>query len=317
MRALSGLPHVVALGGGHGLSASLEALRRVTTNLTAVVTVADDGGSSGRLRREFDILPPGDLRMALAALCGDDEEGRVWADVLQSRFGGEGVLAGHAIGNLLIAGIWERLGSDPVSGLDMVGKLLDVQGRVLPMATVPLEIEADVIGVDPRLPDEPGLVRGQENVALASGEVRAVRLIPPDPTAAPQALEAIAHADYVVLGPGSWFSSVMPHLLVPQVAQALRDTPARRFLTLNLTPDDETQGYSAAEHLEFLSEHAPWLRLDAVIVDPSFARDDTHLAAYAASFGADVVTAHVRMSDGSPRHDPNRLASVYADLMSR
>ena len=110
---------MVAFGGGHGLSASLSALRRVTDQLTAIVTVADDGGSSGRLRDELNCLPPGDLRMALAALCGDDESGRTWADVLQYRFTSDGPLGDHAIGNLLIAGLWERLG-DPVAGLDMV-----------------------------------------------------------------------------------------------------------------------------------------------------------------------------------------------------
>ncbi|MCB0162287.1 MAG: YvcK family protein, partial [Caldilineaceae bacterium] len=132
---------MVAFGGGHGLFAALSALRYLTTRLTAVVTVADDGGSSGRLREEFDILPPGDLRMALAALCGDDEVGQLWADVLQSRFTGAGPLAGHAIGNLLIAGLWQKL-PDPVAGLDMVGELLRIRGRVLPMAAVPLTIEA-------------------------------------------------------------------------------------------------------------------------------------------------------------------------------
>jgi uncharacterized cofD-like protein len=117
------LPAVVAFGGGHGLAASLTALRRVTDHLTAIVTVADDGGSSGRLRDELGCLPPGDLRMALAALCGDDESGRTWADVLQYRFNSTGPLDDHAIGNLLIVGLWERLG-DPVAGLDMVAKLL-------------------------------------------------------------------------------------------------------------------------------------------------------------------------------------------------
>ena len=114
---------VVAFGGGHGLHTSLTALRRITDRLTAVVTVADDGGSSGRLRREFGCLPPGDLRMALAALCGDDQVGRRWASVLQSRFSGDGPLGGHAIGNLLIAGLWQQL-DDPVAGLDMGGELL-------------------------------------------------------------------------------------------------------------------------------------------------------------------------------------------------
>jgi uncharacterized cofD-like protein len=314
-RRLGSCPSVVALGGGHGLSVSLQALRRVTSDLTAVVTVADDGGSSGRLRREFNILPPGDLRMALAALCGDDAEGRSWADVLQSRFVGAGPLAGHAIGNLLIAGIWQRLG-DPVEGLDMVGKLLNVQGRVLPMSLVPLEIEADVIGADPASPDELKLVRGQATVAKTPGTVRAVRLVPPEPPASPEALKAIRSADYVILGPGSWFTSVLPHLLVPELSEAITTTAARRVLTMNLVPAFETEGYTASEHLEVLAEHAPGLRLDAVVVDPSFLRDDEHhMANYARSLGADLVVARVRMKDGSPRHDPNRLAAVFADLM--
>lgn len=310
------LPRVVALGGGHGLSASLKALRRVTNRLTAVVTVADDGGSSGRLRREFDILPPGDLRMALAALCGDDEEGRVWADVLQSRFGGSGPLAGHAIGNLLIAGIWERL-HDPVAGLDMVGRLLDVQGRVLPMSAVPLEIEAEVIGLDPVQPDEVSLVRGQAKVATAPGRVVSVRLLPEAPPACPETLEAVRNADYLVLGPGSWFTSVIPHLLVPELARAIIETPAQRILTLNLAPADETEGYTAAQHIEILATHAPTLRLDAVVCDPTFIANDPYVETYARAMGAELVVAPLRAKDGSPRHDNNRLASVFADLMGR
>ncbi|MDO5534723.1 MAG: uridine diphosphate-N-acetylglucosamine-binding protein YvcK [Propionibacteriaceae bacterium] len=311
-----GLPSVVALGGGHGLAASLRALRRVTNRLTAVVTVADDGGSSGRLRSQFDILPPGDLRMALAALCGDDDEGRLWADVLQSRFGGDGPLAGHAIGNLLIAGIWERL-DDPVAGLDMVGKLLGVQGRVLPMAAVPLEIEADVIGVDPDHPDEVTCVRGQARVATCPGVVREVRLLPGAPPACQEPVEAILAADHVVIGPGSWFTSVLVHLLVPDLAEAIVETKARRILTMNLAAAGETDGFSPSAHLEVLADHAPKLRLDAVVIDPSYAAGDPHLATYAASLGADLVLAPVRATDGTPRHDVHRLAGVYADLMGR
>lgn len=310
----SGLPSVVALGGGHGLAASLQALRRVTSSLTAVVTVADDGGSSGRLRAQFDILPPGDLRMALAALCGDDHEGRIWADILQSRFGGDGPLAGHAIGNLLIAGIWERLG-DPVSGLDMVARLLDVQGRVLPMAAVPLSIRADVLGHDPRLPDEVIEVNGQARVAKCPGKVLEVHLVPSDPPACAESVEAIRRADHIVLGPGSWFTSVLPHLLVPDLAEAILTTPARRILTMNLVPADETAGFSASAHLEVLADHAPRLRLDTIVCDPTYASGDPHLVRYAASLGADLVVTPLRASDGSPRHDVNRLAAVYGDLI--
>lgn len=313
MKSRSTLPRVVAFGGGHGLAASLSALRRVTDQLTAIVTVADDGGSSGRLRAELNCLPPGDLRMALAALCGDDESGRTWADVMQYRFQGSGPLRGHAIGNLLIAGLWERLG-DPVAGLDMVATLLGAKGRVLPMASVPLEIEADVIGLDPARPDEISSIRGQAQVAKTVGEVSSVRLIPNNPPACPESIEVISEADWIVLGPGSWFTSVIPHLLVPELAEAIYRTPARRILTLNLEPAEETAGFSAAKHLELLAEHSPSLRLDAVLADSAFASEDPHLFAWADSLGAKLVVADLAARDGSPRHDPLRLASAYADV---
>jgi uncharacterized cofD-like protein len=308
------LPRVVAFGGGHGLAASLAALRRVTDQLTAIVTVADDGGSSGRLREELNCLPPGDLRMALAALCGDDESGRTWADVLQYRFDGSGPLSGHALGNLLIVGLWERLG-DPVAGLDMIANLLGAKGRVLPMASVPLDIEADVIGLDPDKPDEVSQVRGQAKVATTAGEVCAVRLTPQDPPACLESVEVIMDADWVVLGPGSWFTSVIPHLLVPKLADAIHSTNARRILALNLEPADETAGFSAAKHIELLAEHAPDLRLDVVLADSGFAAEDVHLPAWADSLGARLVVADLAARDGLPRHDPLRLASAYAEVM--
>lgn len=312
--AFDRLPAVTALGGGHGLYASLSALRRVTDRLTAVVTVADDGGSSGRLRKELHCLPPGDLRMALAALCGDDHWGRTWADVLQSRFGGDGPLAGHAVGNLLIAGLWEKH-SDPVVGLDLVAELLGARGRVLPMSSVPLEIVAEVIGLDPLSPDEITILRGQHTVAKTPGEVRNVHLEPVDPPAHHEAITAVNDSDYVVLGPGSWFTSVIPHLLVPELAEAITGTNAKRVLCLNLSPAEETDGYTAAQHIEILAEHAPSLRLDYIIADTKFARDDKHLQAYSASLGAQLVIADLAMRDGTARHDPLRLASIFAEVM--
>ncbi|MCL1837811.1 MAG: uridine diphosphate-N-acetylglucosamine-binding protein YvcK [Propionibacteriaceae bacterium] len=312
---MSTQPIITALGGGHGLAASLSALRHLTTRLTAIVTVADDGGSSGRLRSEFDILPPGDLRMALAALCGDDDIERRWASVLQSRFPGGGPLGGHAIGNLLIAGLWQQL-PDPVDGLQMVAELLHVKGRVLPMSTLPLVIEADMVGHDGDSPDEIVHVVGQEAVALARGTIVDVRLTPTRPPAAAEAVTAIRDSDAVVLGPGSWFSSVLPHLLVPDLCAAIVETKAQRILTMNLVPsDDETYGYTPSRHLEVLAEHAPLLRLDTVIVDPSFAEGDRHLREYCQSFGADLVIADVRMKDGSARHDPLKLAAVYSQVI--
>lgn len=305
-------PAVTALGGGHGLSASLSALRRITDDITAVVTVADDGGSSGRLRAEFDCLPPGDLRMALAALCEDDPAGREWADVLQSRFVGDGPLGGHAVGNLLIAGLWQHLG-DPVRGLDQVGRLLRTRGRVLPMSLTPLTISAEVIGLDPARPDETSTLVGQATVAKTKAQVQKVRLTPADSDACPAAVAAVRDSDFVVLGPGSWFTSVLPHLLVEELMQAIVTTKARRIVTLNIEPALETDGFTPSRHIELLAEHAPQLRLDTVIADQNFA--DEHLDNFVSSLGAELVVADLAMRDGTARHDPLRLASVYAEVM--
>ncbi|WP_432498395.1 gluconeogenesis factor YvcK family protein [Kineococcus gypseus] len=314
--APSDAPAVVALGGGHGLSASLSALRHLTDRLTAVVTVADDGGSSGRLRRELGVLPPGDLRMALSALCDDSEWGRTWRDVLQHRFDSGGGLHQHATGNLLIATLWELLG-DEVAGLDWVARLLGARGRVLPMAAVPLDIEADVLGL---VPGEKGAltpVRGQVAVASTPGRVAGVRLVPADPPVPVEVVQAVHEADWVVLGPGSWFTSVLPHLMVPALGRALRTTPARVCVTLNLAVQPgETDGFSAEAHLEVLAAHAPDLRVDAVVADPVVVSDLDALAGVAADLGADLVLRHVSTGDGTARHDALRLAAAYRDVFS-
>ncbi len=308
-------PAVVALGGGHGLAASLAALRLVTDRITAVVTVADNGGSSGRLRDEFGVLPPGDLRMALAALCDDTEWGLQWRDVLQHRFAGDGDLAGHAVGNLLIASLWDLLG-DTVDGLDLVGRLLNARGRVLPMASVPLNIEASVMGADPARPLEITTVRGQVEVATTRGRVLTVRLNPEEPPACDEAVEAIGSADWVILGPGSWFTSVMPHLLVPGIRDALLATDAKRILTLNLVLHTrETVGFSAANHLESLAAHAPDLHLDVVLADSDIVEDEPLLRRVAEGLGAEVVLTRVSRYGQPDQHDSLRLAAAYRDIM--
>jgi uncharacterized cofD-like protein len=304
---------VVAFGGGHGLYASLSALRRVTRELTAVVTVADDGGSSGRLRREFGVLPPGDLRMALAALCGDDAWGTTWSKVIQHRFSGDAELGGHSVGNVLIVALWELLG-DTVQGLDWVARLLGAGGRVLPMASVPLELEAEVEGVDAARPDEVTVVRGQVACATTTGRVRSVSLVPASPPACPEAVAAVRAADWVVLGPGSWFTSVLPHLLVPELAEALLRTRARRLVALNLAPQPgETAGFSPHAHLEVLAEHAPELAVDVVLADRGAVEGTrAELEKAVGLLGGRLVLADLAMGDGSPRHDPRRLAGAFA-----
>ncbi|HEU4947445.1 MAG TPA: uridine diphosphate-N-acetylglucosamine-binding protein YvcK [Kribbella sp.] len=307
-------PRVVALGGGHGLAASLSALRQVTDELTAVVTVADNGGSSGRLRRELGVLPPGDLRMALAALCRDDEWGRTWANVLQHRFTSQGDLDDHAVGNLLIVALWELLG-EAVEGLDWVARLLGAEGRVLPMSAVPLDITAHVLGLDPDHPEAITEVRGQAEVATTTGRVIDVALDPADPPACPEALEAIAEADWVVVGPGSWFTSVIPNLLVPELARGLQETKARRLVTLNLGGQKgETDGFSPETHLEVLAAHAPDLRIDVVLADSRHVPDQASLRRTAESLGADLVIADIADDSTELHHDPAKLAKLYREL---
>lgn len=309
-------PTVVALGGGHGLAATLSALRRITPRITAIVTVADDGGSSGRLRTEFGILPPGDLRMALAALCADDPWGRRWAEVVQHRFGGGGEIGGHSLGNLMLAALWEMHG-DWVVGLDHVAELLRVVGRVLPMAATPLEICALV--QDPSA-EEVREVHGQVAVATARGRVLEISLNPPNPPARPEAISAIMAADWITIGPGSWYSSVLPHLLVPAQREALIASKAKKIVLVNLDarpnhdPVDEAGGQPPEDHLTLLATHAPGLRLDVVVTDPTTVSNHRRLTEIAGDLGARVVVADLVDGLDSVHHDSIKLAAALKDV---
>jgi len=304
-------PAVVAFGGGHGLAASLSALRLVTPRLTAVVTVADDGGSSGRLRDELGALPPGDLRMALTSLAADDERSALWADTFQLRFGGTGHLAGHAVGNLVLTALVEQTG-DPVAALDAAAELLGCCGRVLPLSTAPVDIVAQfaqaggnwgAAGVQ--------IVRGQVAVATTGGRVEAIDLVPGDPPPCREALEAVDAADALVLGPGSLFTSVLPHLLAPAMVKAIMASSARRVLVLNIAPQPgETAGFAPHTHLEELARLVPQLRLDVVIADPRVVPDPGTLRQAAKVLGADLIFAPVAV-EGEPRHDPGALADAF------
>jgi len=314
-------PRVVALGGGHGLAATLSALRQITSDLTAIVTVADNGGSSGRLREEFSIYPPGDLRMALAALCADDEWGRSWAEIMQYRFESDGALDGHAVGNLLLAALWNK-GEDPVAGLDRVGSLLKVIGRVLPMSVEPLDIEATFTNSTGRF-----IVKGQVQVATAKGRLESLRLLPENPTARPESLSAISDADWIVMGPGSWFSSVLPHLMVPQQRDALVAAKAKKILVLNLDSAEsgsattnslkgagEYAGYTATEHIEILHTYAPDLRFDLIVADQSVVAGSDQLQRHLSSTGGELLIADLRDQRSLVHHDPKKLTSLFAHI---
>ena len=310
-------PRVVALGGGHGLAATLSALRGITSDITAIVTVADNGGSSGRLREEFSIYPPGDLRMALAALCSDDVWGRSWAQIMQYRFQSDGDLNGHAVGNLLLAALWNK-GDDPVSGLDRVGSLLKVIGRVLPMSQEPLDIEATFTNSTGRF-----IVKGQVQVATAKGRLESLRLHPENPSARIESIAAITDADWIVMGPGSWFSSVLPHLLVPQQREALIASKAKKFLILNLDSTisnsstsnlGEYAGYTPIEHIEILRQYAPGLRFDYIIADESLVGQGDEIEKYLSSTGGELVVGDLRDASALIHHDPRKLTSLLAHM---
>lgn len=317
---------VVAFGGGHGLAATLTALRGITSKITAVVTVADNGGSSGRLREEFPILPPGDLRMALAALCGDDAWGRDWAQIMQYRFTSEGSLNGHALGNLLLAALWDR-DEDVVVGLDRVAALLKVVGRVLPMSAEPLTIEAT-------FKDNGELIvaDGQVAVATTRGRLQSLRLKPEDASVRPEVLAAIAEADLITMGPGSWFSSVLPHLLIPTLRDAIVKSPAKKILLLNLDsePDSELDseldaklkddelgeyaGYSPREHCEILAQYAPGLIFDFIVGD-SHLSGSGDLRNYLESRGGRYIEADLREKEVPIHHDVEKLTSIFAHIV--
>lgn len=308
-------PRVVALGGGHGLAASLSALALLETDLTAVVTVADDGGSSGRLRHELGAVPPGDLRMALAALAARDDWGRLWEQLLQHRFPGDGSLGGHAVGNLVLTGL-EQVAGGIVPALDAVGRLVGARGRVLPASPLPLEIVAEVVGLDATDPTAVSEVVGQVAVARTAGAVAALHLRPTDPPACEEAVRAVHEADVVVLGPGSWFTSVLPHLLVPDLRDALVKTGARRVVTVNLAPQPgETDGWSPEAHLDALAAHAPELVPDVVLADRDAVLDRRGLMSSVQALGGRLVLEAVALGDGTPRHAPERLAAAYAAIL--
>ncbi|MEY4347702.1 MAG: hypothetical protein RIS43_121 [Actinomycetota bacterium] len=303
--------NIVALGGGHGLSAALRALKQITPSLTAIVGVSDNGGSSGRLREEFSVIPPGDLRMALTALCDEETEGRMWAEVLQHRFPGSGPLQGHALGNLLIAALWQKQG-DVVAGLDAMCRLLHAHGRVLPLSLQPLDVVADVEFIDGAVES----VFGQVSVARTQGKVIDVRLEPENALMCPETMAAIASADVIVMGPGSWYTSVINHVVLPEMAAALRKSTARKLLIANLCAQTgETSGYSLAEHLESLAQHGRGLAFEAVFIEQALAEKDAETAAQ--RLGAKVVSAHIADSSNPQVHDPSALAQVLASYLEQ
>jgi uncharacterized cofD-like protein len=306
------LPSVVAVGGGHGCSRSLAALGRLPVRRSAVVTVADDGGSSGRLRRDHDVVALGDLRMALLALASGDRE----ITALARRRFGRGELAGHSLGNLLLLGLLEEHDGDLIAAIEAFGTLIGAQGRVLPATTVPVTLVAETAS---------GEVEGQAAVAVTT-RIRRVRIDPSDAPAAPGVLGALRTADLVLLGPGSLYTSILPNLLVDGVAETLAETTALVVMVGNLREQPgETEGMDLADHLEALRQHVPGLRIDVLVAHertPPFGSsplssaraplpiDDARLV------GRVGRVLRADLGDELDGHDPARLADVVASLLA-
>ncbi|WP_421120326.1 uridine diphosphate-N-acetylglucosamine-binding protein YvcK [Aquihabitans daechungensis] len=295
---------MVALGGGHGLSASLRAVRRYAGTVTAIVSVADDGGSSGALRARMPDLPaPGDVRRCLGAL---SEEGSPFGRVLEHRFG-EGDLEGHALGNLLLVALSQEMGSF-AAAVDEVALRVGAVGRVLPATIGPVDLRG--------WHDQPGAadapiahVDGQVAVQNASG-VFEVSLEPAAPTSSPEVAEAILAADQVVIGPGSLFTSVLAAAIVPAVRDALRATSAQRAYVANLGPQEpETSGFSVADEVAALARHG--VPVDVIVADPARDLGDLH----ALGLRVPVASLPVAATTGAV-HDPALLAAALAGLLA-
>lgn len=299
------LDHAVALGGGHGVARSLAALTRLAAAVTAVVTVADDGGSSGRLRRDLGGVPPGDLRMALTAMAGRSR----LAELLGHRFA-RGELAGHSLGNLILTALIEQNDGDVVEALDELAAWLEVPGRVLPCTTEPLSLHAT---------SAQGPVDGQAAITRTS-RLEQLRIEPAEPTATPAAVEAIGRAQLLVIGPGSLYTSVLPNLLVPGIREAVISATAPVVLVANLREQPgETEGMSLVDHLDVLTSHVPALRLDALVVHdgPPPQGPGSPLTTTAPGL-ADRVGRVVRadLKDAHDGHDPIALAAALGTVLA-
>jgi uncharacterized cofD-like protein len=244
-------PRVVAIGGGHGLATLLRGMKNYTHNITAIVTVADDGGSSGRLRQEMGILPPGDIRNCLAALSNDEA---MLSQLFQYRFpNGTKGLEGHSFGNLFITALAEISGSFEEAVAES-GRVLSVSGRVLPSTLHDVRLVADV-----ELPESASEIRvvGESSIPDSPGMVRRVWLEPNSPLAFPKALQAILNADMIIIGPGSLYTSILPNLLVPDIAAAIRSSRALKIYVCNVaTEQGETDDYTCGDHVHALITHA-------------------------------------------------------------
>jgi uncharacterized cofD-like protein len=307
-------PRIVTIGGGHGLATLLRGLKTYSYNITAVVTVADDGGSSGRLRRSQGIPPPGDIRNCLAALSNDEA---LMTQLFQYRFSdGNEELEGHPFGNLFISALSEITGSFEEAVVES-GRVLAVHGRVLPATLHDVRLVADI-----QLPQINGEVRieGESTIPKFPGDVQRVWLEPSNPSAFPQVIQAILAADLIVVGPGSLFTSILPNLLVPDIVSAIQASRALKIYVCNVaTQLGETEGYSCEEHIKVINNHVGESIFDIIVVNNSYEGNLSPGVEWVKSISegdSEYPIYHADLIDKVQpwRHDSEKLAQAIMDL---
>jgi uncharacterized cofD-like protein len=314
-------PHIVAIGGGTGMPALLRGLRQYSSNITAIVTVADDGGSSGRLRKELGVLPPGDFRNNIAALSRDEA---LMTQVLQYRFGasmaedGRSELQGHAFGNLLLAALTGITGSFD-EALLAAERVLAMSGRVLPATMANIDLAADVLMEDGTVQR----VVGESAIPKAHGRIQKLYLEPEFVRAYPPAVRAILQADLIVMGPGSLYTSILPNLIIPDITKALQRTRARRVYVCNLaTQPGETDNYTVADHVATILHHIPTDCLDIVLandnlsIPPHRGGGQTVYVQPQAPQDVQMITADLVDEEQPWRHDSAKVAQVVVGLIT-
>lgn len=307
-------PRIATIGGGHGLSTLLRGLKTYTSKLTAIVTVADDGGSSGRLRETFGILPPGDIRNCLAALSNDEQ---MLTQLFKYRFSGAGELDGHSFGNLFITALADITGSFE-SAVAESGKVLSVSGRVLPSTLHDVKLVADVV-----LPHSPNQVRvlGESSIPKMAGRVRRVWLEPNDAPAFPPTLKAVLNADMIVVGPGSLYTSLLPNLLVQDLLGALQSSRALKIYVCNIaTQAGETDVYTCDDHIRALEEHIGEGVFDIILCNDNYRGEleaGSQFVICDDKTMSDRRTYCADLSDEAQpwRHDSNKLATTLIQLL--
>ena len=324
--SLDNRPHIVAIGGGTGMPSLLRGLTKFTRNITAVVTVADDGGSSGRLRREMGLLPPGDFRNNIAALAHDEA---LMTQLLQYRFGGQVVeearseLQGHAFGNLLLAALTGITGSFD-EALLAAQRVLAMRGQVVPSTLANVTLAADVlVGDSPETAVLQHIV-GESAIPKANGRIQRVSLEPATVKAYPPALKAIFQADLILMGPGSLYTSIIPNLLVPDLAQALQHARAPKVYICNLaTQPGETDNYTVADHIAALLQHVPTNFIDFVLandnqsISPDAVGGQTVFVQLSPKPAVPMITADLAEDKHPWRHDSQKLAQTVMALLDQ